>query len=423
MSENRKIKVLTISDHPLLPSGVGTQTKYMIQALLDSGKFEVLSLGGAVSHPDYTPAKTPDYGDDWVIVPVDGYSDPEHLRGHVLGWKPDIVWFMTDPRFYEWLWQMEDELRENVPLVYYHVWDNYPYPTYNDRFYRSNDLIVTISKVTSDIVQTVTPDVPEIYLPHAVPPNMFNKLEATHEKQMLKELRERQGLENKFVFFFNSRNARRKQTGSLLFWYRDFIEKVGKDKTCLLMHTDVNDQHGQPLEFLTNHLGLGSGQVMFSKDKLPSDQMRNLYNLADCTLCISDAEGFGLSANESLACGTPVIATRTGGLQEQVDDGKNHFGVCIDPASQAVIGSLQVPWIYEDRLNGEDVVEAMLKMYNMSPDDREELGRLGMEHIDKNYNFENMRNKWVEIMENVYKENGSWDTRKNHKNRWEFLEI
>jgi len=59
----------------------------------------------------------------------------------------------------------------------------------------------------------------------------------------------------------------------------------------------------------------------------------------------------------------------------------------------------------------------------MSPDDREELGRLGMKHIDKNYNFENMRNKWVEIMENVYKENGSWDTRKNHKNRWEFLEI
>ena len=418
-----KIKVITISDHPLLPSGVGTQTKYMIEALLKSNKFQVLSLGGAVKHPDYTPAKVPEYGDDWVIVPVDGYSNPEQLRGHIIGYKPDIVWFMTDPRFYEWLWQMEDEIRENVPLVYYHVWDNYPYPTFNDRFYRSNDLVATISKVTSDIVRTVTPDVKEVYLPHAVPPELFHKMESPSEKAMLREIRKSQKLEDKFVLFFNSRNARRKQTGSLLFWYKEFVDKVGDDKTCLLMHTDVNDPHGQPLEYLVGHLGLGDGQVMFSKEKLPPDHMRNLYNIADCTICISDAEGFGLSANESLACGTPVIATKTGGLQEQVFDGENEFGVAIEPSSRAVIGSMQVPWIYEDRLNSQDVVDAMCKMYEMSNEEREELGRLGMKHIDENYNLKNMQETWVEVMENVYKENGSWDTRKNHTNRWEFIKI
>ena len=30
---NEKIKVLTLSDHPLSPSGVGTQTRYVIEAL------------------------------------------------------------------------------------------------------------------------------------------------------------------------------------------------------------------------------------------------------------------------------------------------------------------------------------------------------------------------------------------------------
>jgi hypothetical protein len=39
---SKKIKVLTLSDHPLSPSGVGTQTKYVIEALLKSGKFAVL---------------------------------------------------------------------------------------------------------------------------------------------------------------------------------------------------------------------------------------------------------------------------------------------------------------------------------------------------------------------------------------------
>ena len=38
---SNKIKVLTLGDHPLLPSGVGTQTKYMIEALVDSGKFDI----------------------------------------------------------------------------------------------------------------------------------------------------------------------------------------------------------------------------------------------------------------------------------------------------------------------------------------------------------------------------------------------
>ena len=63
-----KIKVLTISDHPLSPSGVGTQTKYIIEALLKTGKFEVVSLGGAIKHPSYQPRKTEQYGDDWETI-------------------------------------------------------------------------------------------------------------------------------------------------------------------------------------------------------------------------------------------------------------------------------------------------------------------------------------------------------------------
>ncbi len=151
--------------------------------------------------------------------------------------------------------------------------------------------------------------------------------------------------------------------------------------------------------------------------------MAILYNMADCTIAVSDAEGFGLSAMESLACGTPMIATLTGGLQEQVTDGENTFGVGLEPASKAIIGSLQVPWIYEDRLNGKDVVDAMVKMFEMSKEDREKLGDLAIEHITKNYNFKNYGDKWVEIMTNVYEKHGSWETRKNYNNRWEFSEI
>ena len=85
---------------------------------------------------------------------------------------------MTDPRFFGWLWEIEDEITPLIPMVYYHVWDNYPYPNYNRNSYLSNDMIVTISKVTSDIVQNVAPEVKEFYLPHAVNPEIFKKHDA-----------------------------------------------------------------------------------------------------------------------------------------------------------------------------------------------------------------------------------------------------
>ena len=69
---SNKIKVLTISDHPLSPSGVGTQTKYVCEALLNSGKFEILSLGGAIKHNDYRPITVGEWGEEWRIIPILG---------------------------------------------------------------------------------------------------------------------------------------------------------------------------------------------------------------------------------------------------------------------------------------------------------------------------------------------------------------
>ena len=87
------------------------------------------------------------------------------------------------------------------------------------------------------------------------------------------------------------------------------------------MHTDVRDEHGQPLDYLLEHLGLTNGEVVFSVKKMPSEELANFYKLADCTVNIADAEGFGLATLESLSCGTPIVVTMTGGLQEQVTDG------------------------------------------------------------------------------------------------------
>ena len=108
-----------------------------------------------------------------------------------------------------------------------------------------------------------------------------------------------------------------------------------------------------------------------------------LYNIADCTINVSDAEGFGLATLESLSCGTPIIVNMTGGLQEQVTNGEDWFGIGIEPVSKALIGSQQVPYIYEDRIGEEDFINALTKMYEMSKEDRDKLGMAGRDHVIK----------------------------------------
>ena len=124
----KKKKILVIADSPLAPSGVGTQTKYMIKSMLRTTEFSFVCLAGALRHSSYQPVKVEPWGEDWIIHPVDGYGNPNIVRQMLSHYKPDALWFMTDPRFYVWLWEMEDEIRDKIPMIYYHVWDNYPYP-------------------------------------------------------------------------------------------------------------------------------------------------------------------------------------------------------------------------------------------------------------------------------------------------------
>jgi hypothetical protein len=131
----------------------------------------------------------------------------------------------------------------------------------------------------------------------------------------------------------------------------------------------------------------------------------------------------------------------TGGLQEQVTKISSvsqkqmlkrnstsksvtlyEHGIGLEPTSKAIIGSQEVPFIYEDRISGDIVVDALMQMYEMGKEKREELGKAGRQHIEENYNFQNFEKKWEKIMSNTYEKHGSWDNRKNYKS-WELRTV
>ena len=200
-------------------------------------------------------------------------------------------------------------------------------------------MVVTMSQVSSDIVREVAPEVEELYIPLTVDTSIFKPLPEDQWAPFKPK--------GRTMFFWNNRNARRKMSGSIVWWFKEFLDKVGHDKACLMMHTDPKDVHGPNLEAIINELGLTNGEVMFSPGRIGPQDLAAMYNLSDVTVSLSDAEGFGLSTMESLACEVPIIVPKTGGLQEQVkDDAGSFFGVELPIASQMIVGSQEVPFIY-----------------------------------------------------------------------------
>ena len=175
-----KKKILLFSDDLRMSSGVGTMSREFVLGTLKH--YDWVQVGGAIKHPDSgkvidmneSVRKETGVKDAYLkIYPVDGYGSPELLRYLMTAEKPDAILHYTDPRFWEWLYQMEHEIRQHIPIFYYNIWDDLPYPIWNEPFYESCDLIMNISKQTVNIVDNVRKDVPtnewnNTYIPHGI---------------------------------------------------------------------------------------------------------------------------------------------------------------------------------------------------------------------------------------------------------------
>ena len=92
------------------------------------------------------------------------------------------------------------------------------------------------------------------------------------------------------------------------------------------------------LEHLASGLGLTS-YVRFC-GAVPHEQLVWFYNAADVSCLLSEREGWPNVIVESLACGTPVIATPVGGIPEILTNPK--VGILVERNSEAVSHALQV---------------------------------------------------------------------------------
>jgi len=409
-----KKKVLVLSDHALSTSGVGTQTRHLINGLLEKypGEWTFRQFGAALKHTEYNTAVV---NEDFIIKPIDGFGDRDLIRITLATEKPDILLIFTDPRFFIWLFEMEDEIHQVCPIAWWHVWDNYPYPEFNDVLYQSTDLINCHSHLTYEMVSERHPDKTN-FIPHSLPDNLFFPID-NNQKQMHKSSIIGHDRKDHFVGIWVNRNAKRKRPNDVLLSWKIFLDKIeekyGHRDATLIMHTDPYDVEGPNLVITSELLNINKN-VIFSSQRLEFDKMNVLYNISDFCINVSYAEGFGLPTLESMNSGKPIIAVKTGGLTRQVVDHRDgtENGVALDVDCKTLVGSQQVPYIYEDYATNESIADAMFKLYEMDPDEREKLGEKARSYAQSEFSYDKTIDMWHESLTNLYH---NW---KNDYERW-----
>ena len=401
--EKKKYKILMLSDHALSTSGVGTQSRHLIHGLLEKGCWTVRQFGAAIKHDDY---RTIVVNEDFVIKPINGFGDPESLRVVLATEKPDILFLFTDPRFFTWVWEMEDEIHQICPIVYWHVWDNLPTPRFNDVLYDSTDLINCHSHLTYEMVSENFPEKTN-FIPHALPEEVFFPLGkhaiSAYRRQLLGPERQ-----DHFVAFWMNRNAKRKRPNDVLLSWKHFVDKLkeqGKQDATLIMHTDPNDSEGPNLEMTAEMLGI-KDSVFFSNQRVDFEKINILHNMADVVFNISYAEGFGLGTLEAMQCGTPIIAVTTGGLTRQVIDHRDgsENGIALPVEVRTLVGSQTVPYIYEDYVSAETIGDAFYKMYSMPDEERDALSKKVRDYALSEFSYQDTVDKWHETMMDLLKD-------------------
>ena len=407
-----------LSDHALSTSGVGCQSRYLIDGLLKKGTWSVRQFGAAMKHANYDVIKV---SDDFVIRPIDGFGNRELILQTIAVEKPDVLLLFTDPRFFIYIWEMHEEINEICPIAYWHVWDNRPTPLYNKVLYEGTDLINCHSYLTYQMVNEIIPGKAN-FIPHALPNELFFPL-PEHEKKKFKTEILGKDRADDFVAFWVNRNAKRKRPADVLEAWAKFIDKIKvpgeRPKATLLMHTDPLDQEGPNLLVITEFLGI-KDTVVFSNQRVEFEKMNIFHNISDVCINFSFAEGFGLSTLEAMQVGNPIIALKTGGLTRQVVDHRDgtENGIALPVEFQTLVGSQLVPYIYEDYVSNETVARAILDVYLWGPEKRKMVGNKAKDYVQSEFNLQTTIDKWHDSLTDLC---DSW--KEKSKRRWHLEEI
>ena len=328
-----RIKLLALSDSPLLNTGFSTIMMNICNRLADMG-YECWYLGQAIPHAQpLLMQSSKNVIKNWEInnnvnipdiqVPSVYLQDGTPFKFNLIGqgmepyckdiiqpWikrlQPDIYFTLLDT-FMVYPWYLDMDFSP-AKTVFYYPSDGEPFLPGNvcDAILKKMTKSVAMSKFGYNQVKNRHRLETE-YVPHAIDANMFSPM-MQKDKEIL---RAQWGLIGRWVMGCVSRNQPRKMLDRTLKAFAKFAQD--KDDVVLMLHMDPFDRATAfDMNLLINELKIAN-KVIYTGVQyflgFPYEKMREIYNLFDVFCLLTSGEGFGIPTIEAMACEVPVIIT------------------------------------------------------------------------------------------------------------------
>ena len=232
--------------------------------------------------------------------------------------------------------------------------------------------------------------IPSEYIPHAIDPKVYYPL----SKEEREKIKAKYGLTGKFVVGSVYRNQGRKMADRMFKAFAIFAKD--NPDAVLFCHSDPFDQAAvfDSVE-LIKRLGI-ENRVRFTGmsffNGFDYKEMNEVYNAMDVFTLSTSGEGFGVPTIEAAACGIPSVVTDYTTTQELLIEN----GVC--GLAVPICGELTGSWNVERGLVDIGKMAEAFQMMHDNPAMREEMGKIGIEKINKLYTWDVVNKDWDKLV-------------------------
>ena len=388
------MKILTMSDNPNIPTGMGRVHREIALGLQKMGH-EVTSLGWF----------TPLWLDNKLPIKMHRtskqYYGQDILDSVIMEDKPDLVitigdmWmvrYITNAKIcksrmlFQWLGYIPIDgsaYDQGIPSGWISVIKNMDYKVAYTEFGK----------------KTILKSIPELkdelkVIPHGVDTKIYQSI----PQEQIKGIKKNLGVDGKFIFLVVARNQPRKNIPEIMKAFKKFKAKYKAEDCLLWLHMNFGDPMGNDIDELMNIYRMNKDIVFFEQvahhqdylQTMTEPDLNKLYNICDCLVLIS-GEGFGLPILEAMACKKPVIGFNHSANRELVEG----RGYVVD-IGYKVTGRYSTERPYPDK---DSLVEGFRKMYK-DKQYRDKCAGKGYEFATK-LTWENALGKWKEVIDKI----------------------
>ena len=385
MKMNRKSKLLWYSNSPVANSGYSKQSRYIMDGLVQSG---------------YQTDISPNYGFGAGTMTINrskywpmgsGRSEIEATTAYTKG-NYDMLITLYDVWVLHAL--VEDVKKKGIVWVPYIPLDFLYLPHDLGNMLQAATHILPFTQYGLDMLKRVGFKNVDRYIHHGVDTNEYKVIEEVPKQKLRDDI----GFRGKsFIITIAKMNkGDRVKYGENLEAIKIFLARNPDlaNEVGIYIHAQPNAQGGQPLVQVANALGLG--KIVRFVDSytymcgFTEEEMARTYNGSDVVLNNVSSGGFEIPIIESLACGTPVIATDGMSMHELL---KPVLPELLSPAKTEYWTPLASKVMQPDPEAIADRIE-----WVVNHDMEKERKRLA-EHAKKMWSWDVIIPKWVEYIE------------------------